>query len=719
MTLQQHDENRQWILDALSRLETFVKTDEDFLGDRVYETKAIGYQRVFVRDGKYRVVFLGAFNVGKSTAINAFLGGGYLPMDIEECTSRLTFIQRGDDLRLTLALETPASQHEIEALERALSPMESVVEAADNHHELTVRCARPDPDLMRQTLELLVTVAADEEHPHLAPLREKTEALTLHLPSDALEEDIVLVDTPGVHSLSETRQKITYGIIEHSHLVVSFVDGAFVGNIHDLNFIKRIITCRGRRVFFVLNKADKLEQEEIDPHGVHGPAASLVDTFRRHDIPEDSEIFFLSGYRALRALELERGHLTLAEALDDNKLLIPTAVIERIANSANPTGDLAGYLMGQSRFPHLKERLLDYLVHENKANAVFELADRFIHERAVDCLISIRNALILARDPAKFEELRANRDALLQRIEVIRQKVAEALDAYVAVWRGGETNGAVQPGYAAHLRTLLSEAAIEERVIAPTIAWLREGRNLAEARRNKFQPLTAQLEHQVDVFVADVMARMHVIVEANENEAGARIAEQIELARDLRECLTSPETVRKATVQESVSREYMACGAGGAAVGAMTGALVGSAAPVVGTAIGAGLGGLLGAVLGFLARLAWSEERWIRKLTPTLRKNALDMLIQGGPNDAKPIVQGLEEHFEQRASVFKIAIEGELNNAADAVQRECDALLAREQDIRRERDVVIARLESKETFLEELRTKAEEAIALRAQQEQP
>ena len=70
-----HQENREWLLEALGYLEAFVARDEDYFGDRIYETKALAYQRSVVKDGKYRVVFLGAFNVGKSTAINAFLGG--------------------------------------------------------------------------------------------------------------------------------------------------------------------------------------------------------------------------------------------------------------------------------------------------------------------------------------------------------------------------------------------------------------------------------------------------------------------------------------------------------------------------------------------------------------------------------------------------------------------------------------------------------------------
>ena len=174
-----HQENREWLLTALDYLETFAGHDVDYFGDRNYESKAIAYQRSVVNDGKYRVVFLGAFNVGKSTAINAFLGGAYLPMDIEECTSRLTFIQKGDDLRLVLKLESGASHNEIDALERALADIEAAIDISPDNRMLTVTCPEKTPMQMRRALEPLITVSADEDYPHLAPLRDKTESLTL------------------------------------------------------------------------------------------------------------------------------------------------------------------------------------------------------------------------------------------------------------------------------------------------------------------------------------------------------------------------------------------------------------------------------------------------------------------------------------------------------------------------------------------------------------
>lgn len=714
MQFHEHEEAREWALEALDALEAFVTTDNDFRGNKVYELKALGYQKRFVTDGKYRVVFLGTFNVGKSTAINAFLGGGYLPMDVEECTSKLTFIQRGDRLQLVMTLAEPASSRELDALSRSLGDISAVVSSERDGHELQITYASDHPDEMRRSLEPLVTVMADEEYPLLAPLREKIEDLNLYLPAKVLQEDIAFVDTPGVHSVSETRAEITYGIIDRSHLVISFVDSSFAGNIHDLNFIKRIIKWRGRKVFFVLNKADKLESEEIDVRGARGPARALLEAFERNDIPEDSEIFFLSGYRALRAQQLDNGQIALDTVLDDNKISIPTSVSERLDKSSDPLHDLSGYLMGQSRFPHLKERLLDYLLNENKAGMVVGTAAHFIVERADDYVVSLENELNLARDPSKFDELRENREQLMIQLDEIRAQSDRVLNEYSVVSKGGQLDGQTCPGYETMFRDAMTEDRIREEVVKPTLGWLRTGNNLKDCRRQRFAPLSAQMEHQVDEFVSGIMVVLHEKIEAAEKETREAIATHLGQVRGLRQHLTEPGAFELAELNASMAGDYVTFGAGGAFIGAAAGAAVGSVVPVIGTAIGAGLGGLVGALGGFITRLARGEERWLKKLEPVIRENVFNMLIHGGKdkdgNRARPILESVTEYLNRRADTFYEAVQEEVDNAIAMVQRECDDLLAREEEIRAESDAIIARLEPKVKKLHALRDDAQSIV---------
>jgi len=711
MKFREHEQNRNWIVDALKSLESFVLEDRDFRGNKHYESKAVGDQRRFIEEGKYRVVFLGTFNVGKSTAVNAFLGGAYLPMDVEECTSKLTFIQRGEDMRLLINLHEMVSENELKALDKCFKDIPAKLSAETDGRRLTVLFESENPDAMRRTLEPLVTVLADEEFPHLAPLRDKIEELNLFLPSSVLEEDIAFVDTPGVHSVSETRQEITYGIIERSHLVISFVDSGFAGNIHDLNFIKRIIKWRGRRVFFVLNKADKLETDEIDIRGARGPAKSLTLAFQRHDIPEDSEIFFLSGYRALRAQQLSKGQIELDEVLADNKISIPTSVGERLEDTDDPAADLSAYLMGQSRFPHLKERLLDYLLNENKAGAVVEAAAKFIAERAENFALPLDHELKLARDPSKFEELRRNRESLMKKLREIRANADRVLNEYNARSKGGRVGDTDYPGYEKIFRNKMGDELVKSKIVAELLKWLREGDNLKDARSKQFKPLAAQVEHQVDEFISSLLQELNNDMDQAELEVQEAVAEQLGKLKGLRLQMMSSKKLKMSEVEaNNMAGSYMAFSAGGALIGAATGAAFGSIVPVIGTAIGAGVGSLFGAMGGFLTRLAWSDERWIKKLEPIIRENVMNILIHGGKDEegkrTTPIIESVVKYLKERSDTFYTTVQGEVDNSITSVQKECDDLLAREEEIRRESEEIIARLEPKVHKLHEVREKA-------------
>lgn len=717
----QHEENRGWVMSALDRLDAYVARDPDFRGDREREAAAVVSQRKSVEEGKYKIVFLGTFNVGKSTAINAFLGGAYLPMDVEECTSKLTFIERGDRMDLRLKLGDHATEEQLRTLRTALDGVAIHIARTEDVPGIVVLFDDDSPETMRKALVPLVTVMADEDFPNLAPLREKIEELRLSLTSPVIEQDIAFVDTPGVHSISYTRQEISYDIIERSHLVICFVDSGLVGNVHDLNFIKRIIKWRGRRVFFVLNKADKLERDEIDVRGVRGPAKALIQAFKRHEIPEDSDIFFLSGYRALRAQELQQGHASISELLEDNKLSVPMSIRERLEDSEDPAQELAGYLMTQSRMPSLKERLLDYLLFENKEGAVVESACKFLCERADMFLSPIQHEIYLAEKPEEFERLRANREALVQSLNKVRADAERTLNEYNARSKGGRVSDQDFLGYEAQFRAALSDEAIEQNVLRSVGRWLRESGNLKSARSSSFATLSLHVEHQVDEFVSGIMAQLNASIEAAESAARQAIAQQLLQVRGIRMHMTSPTGLQLHNIEMAMTTSYVAFGAGGALAGAAAGATIGSVFPVVGTAIGAGLGGLLGAVGGFLTRLAWSDEKWRRTIMPVVRENVMNMLIHGGKdaegNRAAPVLELVIDYLNRRASEFYRTVQSEVDNAVSQVQKECDDLLAREEEIRRECDAILERLRPKAALLQELRDSASEMIGQMAARE--
>lgn len=710
MMFQHAEERRQWCLTALDRLQDFVEHDPDFHGNRTYEAHALGLQREFVEQGQYRVVFLGAFNVGKSTAINAFLGGAFLPMDVEECTSRLTFIRRGDHTYLELRFERSLEDHELGSLRSICDKVAASVSPTESPTLLQIHFPEARPATVSAVLSALITVNADEQFPALATLRQSLRELHIVLPAEFLSEDIVFVDTPGVHSISDTRAEIAYGMIERCNLVVVFVDSDLAGNVHDLNFIKRTIKWRGRQVFFVLNKADKLEPEELDVRGQRGPLRTLRQAFQRHGIPEDSEVFFLSGYRALRAQQIQRGELSLSEVLEDNRLQLPLNLVEHLESCPEGLNEIAHFLMTQSRFPVLKQRLLEFLAAENRSAAIVEAVLRFLAERADSYVVSLENELSLAKDPTQFEVLRQQRQDLEKRLEAVRWEADRLLNVFNARSKGGRVGDTTFPGYEKLFRLKLTPGAVQDRVIQPILEWLREGDHLREARRSAFKSLTAQVEHQLDEFISSVLAEITAEIEVAEKETRAAIAEKLGQVRGLRLQLSGTAPPALGDVKVAVTGSYLAFGAGGAALGAAAGAVVGSVVPVFGTILVAGIGALVGAVSGLVTRFLWSSERWIQMLTPVITEQVNQILFHGvqlaDGTRSQPVVESVCEHLRRRADAFYEALREEVDAAVASVKEEIDSLLAREEEIRRERDSIIVRLEPKVQLLQDIRRRS-------------
>jgi hypothetical protein len=203
-------------------------------------------------------------------------------------------------------------------------------------------------------------------------------------------------------------------------------------------------------------------------------------------------------------------------------------------------------------------------------------------------------------------------------------------------------------------------------------------------------------------------------MERDEQEARDAIEHHLGQVRNLRTNLTRLGALEPATLEASMAQSYAKFGAGGAVVGVAAGAVLGSVVPIVGTAIGAGLGGLLGAVGGLLARLAWSEESWLKRLEPLVRENAMNMLVKGGKDaqgqPAAAIVEVVAKYIRERSQAFHDALHAEVDSAINSVQREYDDLVAREDQIRRDSEAIIARLEPKVTTLDGLRKQAAKTI---------
>jgi small GTP-binding protein len=178
-------------------------------------------------DERFTVVVLGEFNHGKSTFINALLGGPVLPTGITPTTALLSHISQGAKVTATLVLESGARKA-IDA--KALGEWLTVDGAAGKDKG-----------------------AKDAVH-----------HVELTHPAEILGDRVTIVDTPGVNDINEQRAEITYGYLPRADAAVFLLDATQILSASERQFLEeRILRSSRDRLVFVVAKADLLDEKEL------------------------------------------------------------------------------------------------------------------------------------------------------------------------------------------------------------------------------------------------------------------------------------------------------------------------------------------------------------------------------------------------------------------------------------------------------------------------
>jgi GTP-binding protein EngB required for normal cell division len=165
---------------------------------------------------------LGEFNHGKSTFVNAMLGTDLLPTGITPTTAALNHIVYAE------------------------SPRASVLTNDGN----TI-------DLPPAEVSEWLTVSG-EKH-------ENVQRVEIGYPSQILEDNITLVDTPGVNDLNEQRADITYGYVPRADAVIFLLDASQALKDSEREFLSsHVLEGSKDRLIFVLGKIDLLSEDEQD-----------------------------------------------------------------------------------------------------------------------------------------------------------------------------------------------------------------------------------------------------------------------------------------------------------------------------------------------------------------------------------------------------------------------------------------------------------------------
>src|SRR5512142_3063573 len=169
---------------------------------------------------RFHLVVLGEFNHGKSTFVNALLGQDVLPTGITPTTAAINHVVWAQNPTARVVLTTGESKY-------------------------------LDPSQLKEW----VTVAGG----HAAEVA----YVELGYPSDLLQNNVVLVDTPGVNDLNEQRAEVTYGYVPRADAVVFLLDAGQALKDSERECLKsRVLENARDRLIFVLGKMDMLSPDE-------------------------------------------------------------------------------------------------------------------------------------------------------------------------------------------------------------------------------------------------------------------------------------------------------------------------------------------------------------------------------------------------------------------------------------------------------------------------
>jgi len=733
MTSAKHAENRLWAFQALDRLEGLVK-EPGFEGAAETEQADIDHNRKELREGKYRVVFLGSFNVGKSALINALLGDEYLPTILEECTTKVVHIVRSETMKVVIDLSADATEGELEGLNNLIEAygMKAAVEQDETGRRLGIAYEACHAQDLMNTLNTLVTVNAEEDFPQLRTLRSKFDELQVRLSTDLLEEDIALVDSPGVHSISDVNENIAERIIPDCHLVVCLIDSQSAGNQQSRDFIEKLVKQRHRKVFFVISKSDQLNDDEIDLQGRRGPAKDLFRSLV--GIVETPELFFVSSLYALAAAQLSNKRIGIADLDKNKKIKIPFGVQEKLLQQEDPTNEVAAYLMEQSNLPAFKNRLLDYLYRENREGAILESVCRFLDAKAWSFVRPLQKKLELARNVPRLAELALERERLSAGLKTTERQKDEVLSTFKSMAAGETVDGVDYPGYAELISERLSEATVIEKVLNPLYAWLANPTNLKQVKQSGFSSLAREFEHELDTFTHDIFEEIKTEIEAVENVTLHKMRDALpEGLKSGRAVWVEMRWGRIGEMEVKMWGSYVLFTVAGTIIGAGVGAFAGglvtswaaagiTSCPVAaqfasfapwldpGTGMGIALGAVVGLAAGLLTRVATSGRALRRRLEAILRDSSMRILLRGSTGaegeQAQSFLSQLQERVSRRRSQFATFIETQFDMTIADLAGRIDAVHEEEQALKRKQEEIVANLEPKIEMLTELGAKA-------------
>jgi tRNA U34 5-carboxymethylaminomethyl modifying GTPase MnmE/TrmE len=231
-------------------------------------------------DRPVKIVVVGEFNSGKSTLVNALCGVDLLPAGIIPTTATINVVQYGS-VPSIVAMQKDGTRIELGFVPGALQ-------------QFTARRGEH-----REIQEIQIAI------PNLPP-------------------DLIVVDTPGVNDINETRSEIVYEMLPEADAIIFLMDIQQPMKRSEVDFLRtRILRTSVVKTVFVLNHIDRVSDEqeivkaiEYVRKSMASIYAEVAESFSRAGLDHlsgelrrysgDIPVYTVSAKRMLRSLDAGR-----------------------------------------------------------------------------------------------------------------------------------------------------------------------------------------------------------------------------------------------------------------------------------------------------------------------------------------------------------------------------------------------------------------------------
>lgn len=262
-----------------------------------------------IRRAKYpmEVAITGQFSSGKSTFLNALLSRNILPTGITPVTSKVNFINYGDEYKLKITYHSGAQEY---------APIDAIADFTDQR--------KNEMDDIKY--------------------------LTLYAPMDILK-DISFVDTPGLNSQSQSDTDTTRRVLRDVGGIIwlTLIDNA--GKMSEAEVLDEYMEHFKNKSLCVLNQKDKFTQEQINT-----TTSYVQDKFAKYF----AQVIPISAKMALDSRSHQR------EILIDDELDIITQEFKKELKSNNDVKSLKFF---EEQFSSFKSKVQDIKQKDNTKNA--------------------------------------------------------------------------------------------------------------------------------------------------------------------------------------------------------------------------------------------------------------------------------------------------------------------------------------------------------------